>query len=434
VLTACGGIPDEAGETSTTAAASESTATSDGSSEETTSTTETAASDEPIVVGLLLPTTGNFAANGQDAIDGWNLYWQLNGNEVAGREIVTVDADTGGDPAIALQKVNALIEVDGADIIVGPLLANIGVAVGEQLIDRGIPHISPVQCANALTQQLASPTFARLGGLSCGQTSHPFGQWVADEGFTEIMMLCPDFVFGYEVCGAFADTFTDAGGTIVEQLWFPINNQDFGTFITQIQERSPAALYALPIGGGTAGFLQAWEDFGMQSSDIQLLMGGVPTDPSNLRNFQDVDFLEGVISSWHYAEGSDATATTDFVDSFIAEYGEVPSFYSAGAFTAANWVAEAIAAADGAVEDTDRFMEAVYSVSPDASPLGPQTLDEFGNPDTNVYIRQLVRRDDGLLWNEVIETFEGVSQFWTYDPADYMENRVYNRDFQGLDN
>lgn len=342
--------------------------------------------------------------------------------------------DTAGDPAVALQKVTALIDTEGADIIVGPLLANIGVAVGEELISRGIPHASPVQCANTLTQQLASDTFVRLGGLSCGQTSHPFGQWAIDQGISEVMMLCPDFTFGHEVCGAFADTFTDAGGTIVSQLWFPINNQDFATFVTQIQEESPEALYALPIGAGTAGFLNSWNDFGMPESGIQLLMGGVPTDPSNLRNFQDVEFLEGVVSGWHYAEGREEPGTVDFVNAFMEEYGEIPSFYSAGAFTAAQWIAAAVEGSGGVVEDADVFIEAVRSVSLEDSPLGPQSLDEFGNPDTDVYIRRLVRRDDGFLWNEVMDTFEGVSQFWTYDPTEYINERVYTRDFQGLDN
>ena len=58
----------------------------------------------PIKVGLLAPTTGVSAASGNDMLNGWNLYFKLNGNTVAGREVETTHEDTVGDPNTALTK------------------------------------------------------------------------------------------------------------------------------------------------------------------------------------------------------------------------------------------------------------------------------------------------------------------------------------------
>jgi branched-chain amino acid transport system substrate-binding protein len=46
----------------------------------------------------------------------------------------------------------------------------------------------------------------------------------------------------------------------------------------------------------------------------------------------------------------------------------------------------------------------------------------------NVYIRR-VERKGGRLVNSVIQTYPNVSQFWTYDPKEFLKNPVYSRDY-----
>ena len=53
-------------------------------------------------------------------------------------------------------------------------------------------------------------------------------------------------------------------------------------------------------------------------------------------------------------------------------------------------------------------------------------LDEYGNPIENVYIRK-VERVNGELQNTVIDTFPKVSQFWKYEPAQYLREPLYAR-------
>lgn len=415
---------DEASENET----SEASDDDDGDGDEAAS-----ASDEPINIGLLLPTSGVVAANGLETLEGWDLFWEQHGGVINGREVVSSHEDTAGDPNTGIQKLDVLLERENVHMVVGPLLANIGLAVGDRLSAEGVPHFSPVQCAAQMTQDLATPTFARIGGLACGQTTHPFADWAADQGYDEIMTSCTDFVFGHENCGGFADTFTDVGGDIVAQQWHPPGTQDFSTFINEIRDVGPDAVFAIAIGGDALRFLQTWNDFGMRDSGIELLMSFVPTDQSNLRNLDDLSIAEGLISAGHYAEGREEPGTVEFVEAFDERYGKLPAFYSAGGYTAAQWIAEALEMIDGDVEDTDAFMDAIHSVEIDDGALGPQRLDEFGNPDTNVYIRQLEMRDDGRLWNVVIDQFDMVSQFYTYDPEAYIEQEAYSRDFQGLE-
>jgi branched-chain amino acid transport system substrate-binding protein len=87
----------------------------------------------------------------------------------------------------------------------------------------------------------------------------------------------------------------------------------------------------------------------------------------------------------------------------------------------------ALKSVSGNAEDKDAFMAALRATKTDTV-RGPVKFDEFGNVVGNVYIRKVVRKD-GRLVNSVIKTYPDVSQFWTYDPKQFLANPVYSRDF-----
>ena len=87
----------------------------------------------------------------------------------------------------------------------------------------------------------------------------------------------------------------------------------------------------------------------------------------------------------------------------------------------------AIKAVNGKVEDKKRLHGGLESTKVDTV-RGPVSFDEYGNVVGNVYIRK-VERKEGRLVNVVIKTYPNVSQFWTYDPKDFLANPVYSRDW-----
>ena len=66
------------------------------------------------------------------------------------------------------------------------------------------------------------------------------------------------------------------------------------------------------------------------------------------------------------------------------------------------------------------------------TPFGPEKLDPYGNPVLNVYIRKVEKGAGGKLWNVPIKTYPQVSQFYPYNPAQYLKQPVYSRSFQGI--
>ena len=407
---------------------------SDGEeSEPATGTSEPAASEQeatgdPIKVGFIAATTGTAASSGADMVRGWDLYWKTNGDVAGGRQIVTIHEDEAGDPAVGLNKAKRLIENEEVSLIVGPLFANVGLAIAEYTSTTDVPLFLPVSSADDLTQRQTFPNTLRVGGWTSSQTAHALGQYAYDEGYRKVVTICADYAFGHEMCGGFTNTFTDAGGEIVEQLWNPLGAQDFGTYMAQIQESEPDAVFALQVGGDSVRFVESWSSFGMKDT-IPLLGGETLLDQSLLRNMGPE--AEGMISAGKFAEGADLPETKAFVEAFDAEYGDLPSYYAAVSYTAAQWTAQALEDVGGDIEDVDAFLEAVKKIELN-TPGGPMKLDEYGNPDQNVYIREVEVREDGRMWNVPLKTFENVSQFWEYDPKQFLECPVYSREYQGL--
>jgi branched-chain amino acid transport system substrate-binding protein len=143
---------------------------------------------------------------------------------------------------------------------------------------------------------------------------------------------------------------------------------------------------------------------------------------------------EGIVSAAHFAEGADLPATQAFVKAYQARYdNKIPSLYGFTHYIGAMWIAKAINAINGKIEDRNLFLDTVMKTDLPESPLGkPVRLDAYGNPVYDVFIRRVSRNKDGKLVNAPIDSYPQVSQFWKYDPETFMKQPPYSRDFQGI--
>ena len=386
----------------------------------------------PIKIGLLTPLTGVAAAGGKEIQEGFTLYWEQIGKKIGGRAVEITVEDDGSNPDIALQKARKLTEQTKVDFLVGDLLANTGLAVAEYAKTNGIPYFIPVIAADDLTQRKRIPNVIRVAGYTASQMPRPLADYAYKKlGLRKIVTLSQDYTFGHEQCGGFAQLFTELGGTITAQIWNPLNTQDFSPFIAQIQAAAPDAVFAMQTGADAGRLIQQWSNFGMAGGKVKLLGAQNTTDQSVIRTLGAE--AEGLISAAHFAEGNDAPATKKFVAEYENAYKKLPSLYGFSHYSAAMWLAEAIKGVNGNIEDRPKFLEAVRKTVLNGSPLGRAVrLDEYGNPVYDVFIRQVVKRAEGGLWNKPIETYPAVSQFWTYKPEEFMKQPSYSRTYQGI--
>jgi len=390
-----------------------------------------AAQGGPIRIGLLAPLTGVVASGGKEMVEGFNLYWNQHGHKVAGREIQVTVEDDASNPNTALEKARRLVEQGNVHMLIGDLLANTGLAVAEYVKGNGVPYFIPIIAADDLTQRKRIPNVVRIAGYAASQMPRPLADWLYKKrGIRKVVTVSQDYTFGHEQCGGFVQTFSELGGKVVGQYWHPLNTQDFSPYLAQIQAANPDIVYAMETGADGTRFIQQWANFGMKGK--MPLCGSMNlTDQSIIRNLGAES--EGILSAAHFCEGNEAPATQKFVADYEKAYQKLPSLYGFSMYSGAMWLAAAIDAVKGAVEDRPKFLDAVRKVVLADSPLGrPVRLDEYGEPVYDVFIREVKKRPDGKYWNVPLEVYPNVSQFWHYKPDEYMKQPPYSRSFQGI--
>jgi len=378
----------------------------------------------PIKIGFISPLTGAIAAAGKDMYSGCELYWQESGWQMAGRKVEVILEDNEGNPAVALAKARKLAENDKVHMIAGVILSNVAYALVPYVEGQEIPTMYPINSADDLTQR-KRPKWLIRTGFSAGGNMHPFGEYAATVlGYKKVVTVGLDYAFGWETVGGFHKSFEDNGGQIVQKLWVPLNIQDYSPYLAQIKKDADA-VFVVALGRWTLLFAHQYAASGLRGR-LPLIAGGTYTDEHVLPQLGDESI--GVVSAHHYSASLDTPANKRFRAAFEKAYNRIPSFYSENCYTGARIINEAVRAIAGKVEDRRAFMEALRKVAITDAPRGPVQMDAYGNPTQNIYIRK-VERVGGKLQNTVIYTYPAVSQFWKYNPKEFLKQPVYSRDF-----
>jgi branched-chain amino acid transport system substrate-binding protein len=383
-----------------------------------------AAQGGPIKIGLLTPLTGAFAALGKDMLNGTELYLDEIGHQIAGRKIELIVEDTEGNTATALTKARKLVDQDKIHVLTGGLLASTGYALHPFADAQKIPTTYPVMASDDLTQRKPAKWVVRTGWAT-SQPMHPFAEWVAkNTKYRKVATVAMDYAFGWETVGGFQRTFEEHGGQIVQKIWTPLNTNDFAPFLAQIKPDADAVL-ALMVGRLALQFMKQYEETGRKAKQ-PLLGGGTTTDESVLPQMGDEAL--GAITALHYSAALATPQNQKFFKVFEAKAGKIPSYYSEACYTGARWIAEAIKAVGGKVEDREALLQALRKVEMRDAPRGPISVDRWGNPIQTIYVRK-VERVAGKLQNTVIATMPAVSQFWKYNPDEYLKLPLYTREY-----
>jgi len=378
----------------------------------------------PIKIGFLAPMSGAIAAAGKDMYSGCELYWQESGWQIAGRKLEVILEDNEGLPATALTKLRKLVENDHVHLVAGVILSNVAYALVPYIEAQGIPTLYPINSADDLTQR-RRPKWLIRTGFSAGGNMHPFGEYAATVlGYKKVATLGLDYAFGWETVGGFHKSFEDSGGQIIQKIWVPLNVQDYAPYLAQVKKEADA-VFVNALGRWTLLFAKQYADSGLRDR-LPLIAGGTYSDEHVLPQLGDESL--GVVSAHHYSASLDTPANRRFRAAFEKAYNRTPSFYSENCYTGARIISEAVRAIGGKVEDRAALMAALRQVEITDAPRGPVKMDPYGNPTQNVYIRK-VERVGGRLQNTVIHTYTAVSQFWKYDPEEFLKQPVYSRDF-----
>jgi branched-chain amino acid transport system substrate-binding protein len=343
---------------------------------------------EPLKVGLMLPYTGTYAALGTAIENGFKLYVAEHGGKIAGREVQYFKVDDESEPPKATDNVNKLIKRDNVDVIVGTVHSGVAMAMARAARESGTLLIVPNAGADAVTGAMCANNIVR-SSFSNWQPGYAMGEAMAKKGIKTAVTITWKYAAGDESVKGFTEAFTKGGGKVLKDLTVPFPNVEFQALLTEIASIKPEAVYTFFAGGGAVKFVKDYAAAGLKNS-IPLYGAGFLTDGTLEAQGAAA---EGLVTALHYADSLNTPRDNAFRLAYAKAYKLQPDVYAVQGYDAGQILGVGLAAVKGDVSKKAEFAAAVRKMTVD-SPRGPFKIGANGNPVQDMYLRQVVGKEN----------------------------------------
>jgi branched-chain amino acid transport system substrate-binding protein len=344
---------------------------------------------KPIVIGNLAVFTGPDADTNPWMLRAAELACNEFGWKVAGREIKLVSEDSAGDPTKAADKAKKLLEVDKADVIVGPLPAQCAAPVAALLKPLGIPYMSIMEFMPQILA-VGDHVFAHTGThRGSGFFVGPYAYDVM--GYRTATVIHDDIISAEEFTQGAMDGFASKGGKIIQRQRTPMSTMDYAPYITAMKKADCCMFWFIP--QHAVQFINQYSQYGFK---MALVQGGCNTlGIQNLRDLGDKALnLIGCSAYDAYIKGPDVK---NWVDRWVKLHGNKADndgrypYYTEGCsmYSAMTIVLQAIQSTKG--DTTPAVLRAALKNGKFKTPWGQVSFSEGRVGVGNDYVMKVIK-------------------------------------------
>ena len=225
---------------------------------------------DPIKIGCSASLTGGVAVNGKQVMLGWEL-WRDDVNAkggLLGRQVELDCYDDQSNPTLVPGIYTKVIEVDKADLLIGPYATNMAVPTIPILIQHNMTTI-------AVTALAANHLF-HYPGYFVMLSSGPDPRHAFTDGFMAVAMSMnpkpktialsgADAEFAKNSIDGARDNAKKAGLQIVYDQAYPPNTTDYGPVMHAIEAVHPDIVYNAGYNPDTVGMVHAAHETGLKA-------------------------------------------------------------------------------------------------------------------------------------------------------------------------
>jgi branched-chain amino acid transport system substrate-binding protein len=338
----------------------------------------------PLKIGLMLPSTGTYAALGDMIERGFRLYVLEQGGRLAGREIQYFRVDDESEPSKATDNVNKLIKRDNVDVIVGTVHSGVALAMARAAKESNTMLIVPNAGADAITGAMCAPHIFRTS-FSNWQPGYATGVVAAGKGYKRAVTITWNYAAGAETVKGFTEAFEKGGGKVIKDLNLPFPGVEFQALLTEIAAQEPDVVFAFFAGGGAVKFVKDYDAAGLKKS-IPLLGSGFLTDGTLEAQGASA---QGLQTALHYADNLETPRNNAFRRNFALTFKTNADVYAVQGYDAAQLLGAGLAAVKGDFSKREVMIAAMSKAVID-SPRGKFTLSSSHNPVQDIFLREAV--------------------------------------------
>lgn len=364
-------------------------------------TTTSTTSGQPIAVGSLLDATGPINIYGKPLIDATNFAIDDINKKggVLSRQLKLTAFDTQSTNDKYVQYANQLMLETKASVIMGGITS-----ASREAIRPAIDRNKQLYFYNEQYEGGVCDKFVFNTGVVPSQQLSTLVKWTTDNVGKTVYTLAADYNYGHISSDWVKFYLNKFGGTLLGVDFIPLDVSDFASTITKLQQKQPAAVMSLLVGGNHIAFYRQFAAAGLQSK-MKIVS---PT--FGLGNEQVVlapNESAGITVSYPYYQELTNATNKKWVSDWHARFGNDYPYITDSANAAwVGWHLWATAVNKAGSLDRDKVISALESGLSFDAPEGTVNLDPKSHHLThNVNIAQ-TNANHGF---NIIQTFNAIS-------------------------
>ena len=337
-------------------------------------------------VGMITTLSGGGAGLGIDVRDGFMLAIKQSERD----DIEVVIEDDQRKPDIAVQLADKMIQAEKVDVLTGIIWSNLAIAVVPAATAQGKFYLSPNAGPSTLAGKGCHPNYFNVAWQN-DNLHEAAGAYANTAGYENTFILAPNYPAGKDALTGYKRFFE---GELAGEIYTELGQTDYAAEIAQIRASGADSVFFFLPGGMGISFLKQYADSGV---DLPVVGPAFSFDQGILQAVGPAAL--GVVNTSQWNKDIDNPTNAAFVESFVAEYGRLPSLYASQGFDTANLLISALEAAE--VSDTDAFREALRAANFDST-RGTFAFGPNHHPIQNIYAREVIQEGD-VFTNRIVD-------------------------------
>ena len=364
--------------------------------------------DDPIVIGISLPLTSDFAEPGKGVQRGYETWAKVinDGGGLLGRQVELKILDDASDAARVVADYESLIAQDEVDLVMGPFSTRLVVPASRVADEYGMLFVEPAAAAAEVFENGFENIFYAAPAIAPDHYNYLLDYIEAmpeDERPETAAVAAMDDPFAQGTDYGLRDGLAELGVEIVVDEVYPPNATDMSAVAAQIADADPDIVV-----GGTQYQDAVNMILALQQLDYQPRMAAFSTAPTNPEFVEAIGgAVDGIISPTGYTVEATFPSNEEFVAANEELHGAEPGEDEANAYTAGQVVAAAVEAV-GCAEQGDcqqQLIDWLHENEVDTV-VGTLGWDEAGRPNGAHLIQQYVDGEIAIVLPEDVAEAE----------------------------
>ncbi len=325
---------------------------------------------------------------------------------VQGKPLEFIFRDDQGKPGEAIKIAEELMTKDGAVMLTGTILSNVGLAISSFAAEKGYVYLAAEPLADGLVWAAGNDYTFRLRASTYMQAAM-LAEAAAKSGATTFATIAPNYAYGKDAVAAFKKVLLELNPDVefVAEQWPALFKIDAGAEVQAIERAKPDAIYNVTFGPDLAKFVREGTDRGVfEGRKVYGLLSG---EPEYLDPLGDEAPEGWFVTGYPWYDLKDGPAGV-FVADYQAKYDDYPRLGSLVGYMTAQTIAAALTKAGST--DSEAIRAAFADLDVD-TPMGPITFRALDHQSTaGAYVGTTALKDG-----------KGVIVDWEYkDGANYL--------------